>query len=144
MFIIKFSDQTILSKPSPTPYGNYYDDHASQWDRGIALKFKSRILAEIVALIVGGKVVDNTKIYRYEIGKYYLTNDGSVFFVDKCKNKTKGYETVCNEEGSHRYNRTTFGGDNGRTTGSKYTGKCLRYPPEEVDIDSGVHGSLNI
>ena len=63
----------------------------------------------------------------YEVGKTYLTIKGSHFTV-----VDDNGSCVCDSEGRHRYNRKDGGWDNGRTTGSKWTEDCLRYPPEDV------------
>tara|TARA_R100000541_G_C1897352_1_gene84012 strand:- start:56248 stop:56649 length:402 start_codon:yes stop_codon:yes gene_type:complete len=128
-YIIKFPDQTHLTKPEPCLYGNYLSDHKySQFDRSIAQQFTSLEDATIVADIVGGKVTTLETYEKFEEGKTYLTIGGDEFFVEAIVGNC-----VRNEKGSHRYNRQdSIGWCNGRTTGSKWTEKCLRYPPEAV------------
>ena len=127
--IIKFDDQTYLTKHDANSYGNYWTDHASQWDRTQAIRFKSKLKARIVLFLTGKKGLITTleTTLTYQVGKTYLTNDGGRFTVVEDKGVC-----VCNEKGNHRYNRKDGGWDNGRTTGSKWTKDCLRYPPEEV------------
>lgn len=128
IYIIKFADQTFLTKPERYLCGNFLSDHRySQFDRSMAVRFTSLEDAETVANIVGGVVntLETTEIY--EVGKTYLTIGGDEFTVVADKGTC-----VCDEKGHHRYNRKTGGWDNGRTTGSKWTENCLRYPPEEV------------
>ena len=127
-YIIKFEDQTYLTKPERHLYGNFLSDHHySQFDRTTAYQFSCEVQALSVASIVGGKVVTLETTDTYQVGKTYLTIKGEHFTV-------VGDTGSCihNEKGSHRYNRKGGGWDNGRTTGSKWTENCLRYPPEEV------------
>lgn len=133
MYFIKFNDNTWLTKPD-LPYANYYEkDINLKYENTLALPFSSKLKAKLVCLFLGNcKVVTKETPLRYELGKTYYTNSGGRFFVAETKNDIKGYETVCNEEGKHRYNRSTGGWDNGRTTGSSITGDCLEYPPREV------------
>lgn len=127
-YIIKFADQTFLTKPERYLYGNFLSDkHYSQFDRGMAIRFNNLEEAEIVANIVSGVVDTLETTLLYEVGKTYLTIKGDEFLVVADKGNC-----VCNEKGQHRYNRKDGGYDNGRTTGSKWTEDCLRYPPEEV------------
>jgi hypothetical protein len=128
MYQIKFEDQTWLTKPSNTPYGNYYKDHANKYCKRNAMVFKYKIHAILIYLLVRGhKVVARNTTLKYELGKTYKTLDGGSFTVAEVKENT-----VCNSQGHHRYNRKDGGWDNGRTTGSNYTSDCLRYPPEEI------------
>lgn len=129
-YIIKFPNQTYLTKPNTNPFSNYYVDHATPYDKQLALRFNYKVMALLVAKIVGGSVENTYKIERYELGRTYLTIAGDHFFVAQCKDSTEGYETVCNEECKHHYNRTTSSGCNGRGTGASRTLCSLRYPPE--------------
>lgn len=131
-YIVKFANQTFLTRPSAHPFSNYYSDYASPYDRSESYRFANKIVAQIVAYLVKGTVLDMGKPIRYEEGKTYLTIGGEPFTVTECKDELGGYETVCNAEGKHRYNRTKHAWDAGRITGSKWTKDCLRYPPEEV------------
>jgi len=133
MYFIKFNNNTWLTKPSK-PYANYYfGDSDLTYENTCALGFESKLKAKITAAILGGcKVVSKETPLRYKVGKTYYTNNGSTFTVVGEFTNLKGYETIYNEAGHHRYNRTTGGWDNGRTTGSKLTGDCLEYPPREV------------
>lgn len=127
MFIIKFPDQTFLTKPEAVLYANFLsNEHYSQFSRVDAIKFENENDANVVAKIVGGKVQSYYTTQHYEVGKTYLTIGGDHFTV-----VTKTENTVCDEIGRHRYSRT-YGIDNGRTTGSKWTRDCLRYPPEMI------------
>lgn len=78
-----------------------------------------------ILLVVLLTLLETTELY--EVGKTYLTIGGDEFTVVADKGTC-----VCNEHGSHRYNHKDGGWDNGRSTGSKWTENCLRYPPEEV------------
>lgn len=133
MYYIKFNDNTWLTKPD-LPYANYYSDGCNlKYDNTCAFVFESKIVAYLVARLLGKcKVVTKETPLRYEVGKTYYTNNGGKFFVVKSHDTLKGYETISNEKGQGRYNRSTNGWDNGRTTGSKLTGDCLEYPPREV------------
>ena len=127
-YIIKFEDQTYLTKPQPHLYGNFLSDHHySQFDRTMAYRFTDFDEASIVASIVGGVINTLETTQLYEAGKTYLTIGGDYFTVTG-----ESGSCVYDEKGSHRYNRKDGGWDNGRTTGSKWTKDCLRYPPEEV------------
>lgn len=129
-YVIKFDDQTYLTKPERYLYGNFLSDqHYSQFDRSMALRFNDVVDAEIVSNIVGGSVTTLETTELYEVGKTYLTIKGDKFTVVQDKGTC-----VCDANGSHRYNRKDGGWDNGRTTGSKWTENCLRYPPEEVKL----------
>jgi len=69
---------------------------------------------------------------RYKVGFIYKTKAGGNFYVVGEHVKHKGYETVYNQYGKGRYNRSTPNTDNGRTTGSAWTENCLAYPPQVV------------
>lgn len=131
-YIVKFANQTFLTKPDSHPFGNYYADYASPYDRIQAYRFKNKHKATLVARLVGGTVVDMHTPIRYEEGKTYLTIGGDAFAVAERKDSNVDYETVCDLDGKHRYNRSTNAWDAGRCTGSKWTKDALRYPPEEV------------
>jgi|TARA_A100001391_G_scaffold205421_2_gene206079 hypothetical protein len=136
-YIIKFDDQTHLTKPDAELYGNFLSDHKySQFDRSMAQQFSCELSAILVSKIVGGKVVTLDTNERYKLGKTYFTIGGQEAEVVGVHEERKGYETVVvqlsNGRQGGRYNRTNGGWDNGRTTGSKWTKDCLRYPPEEV------------
>jgi hypothetical protein len=128
-YIIKFEDETYLTKHSATPYGNYWEDHASQWDRVEALRFKSKLKAIIVLFLTGKKGLVTTleTTLTYQVGKTYMTIGGGHFTVVEDNGAC-----VCNEKGHHRYDRKDGGWDNGRTTGGRWTKDCLRYPPVEI------------
>ena len=132
-YIIKFADQTHLTKPESRLYANYQsDEHYSPYDRTMAYRFNSFEEANVVANLVGGVVTTLETTEKFEEGKTYLTIGGDEFFIDKVVG-----DCVRNVEGKHRYNRQDRDGwDNGRTTGSKWTKDCLRYPPEEVEKDT--------
>lgn len=136
-YIIKFEDQTFLTKPDRHLLGNYLSDHKySQFDRSMAQTFTDELDAIVVAELVGGEVTTLETNLRFELGKTYLTIGGEEAVVIDVREKYVGYETVVVElpDGHQggRYNRSNGGWDNGRTTGSKWTENCLRYPPEEV------------
>ncbi len=132
-YIIKFADETYLTKPDATPFANYYKDHANPWDRSIAKRFSSKAVAIIVKWLVGGDIVTTLETTEtYEMGKTYMTIGGGEFTVTEVKDSC-----VCDVNGHHRYNRKNLEGvgtgwDNGRTIGSPYTKDCLRYPPVEI------------
>lgn len=133
-YIIKFDDQTHLTKPEPSLYGNFLSDHKySQFDRSMAQTFTNKLSALIVACIVGGKVVTLETNLRFELGKTYLTIGGDEALIVDVHEQYTGCETVVvelpNGHQGGRYNRSDGGWDNGRTTGSKWTENCLRYPP---------------
>lgn len=71
-------------------------------------------------------------IERFKVGFIYKTKGGDNFRVVGEHTKLKGYETVYNQCGSNRYNRSTQNSDNGRSTGSEWTDNCLVYPPVVV------------
>lgn len=133
MYFIKFNDNTWLTKPS-RPYANYYwGDKDLTYDNTCAMCFDSKLKAKAVSWLLGNcKVVSKETPLRYEVGKTYYTNNGSTFTVTGETINLKGYETVYNADGKHRYNRSTGGWDNGRSPGSNLTGDCLEYPPREV------------
>lgn len=132
MYCIKFKDNTWLTKPD-MPYSNYYSDgNDLKYDNTNAAEFKNWVSAWLVSLIIGNcHVTTKDTPLRYELGKKYLTNNGGVFHVTAVHEKTKGYESVSDGKRG-RYNRSTGGWDNGRTTGSRRTGDCLVYPPKEI------------
>ncbi len=68
-------------------------------------------------------------IERFKVGFIYKTKGGGSFRVVGESTKYVGYETVHNQYGNHRYNRSIHNSDNGRTTGSEWTDNCLVYPP---------------
>lgn len=136
-YIIKFKDQTHLSKPEPKLLGNFLSDEKySPFDRTLAIRFECEVEARHVADIVHGNVVTLETSERFELGKTYLTIKGEEALVTEEYDKLKGYETIAvrlpSGKDGGRYNRSTGGWCNGRTTGSKWTEDCLRYPPEEV------------
>lgn len=69
---------------------------------------------------------------RFKVGLIYKTRCGGKFYVVGEHTKYKGYETVYNQYGKNRYNRSTENTDNGRTTGRDWTEDCLVYPPVVV------------
>ncbi len=69
---------------------------------------------------------------RFKVGFIYKTKSGGSFRVVGESTKYAGYETVHNQYGNYRYNRSTHNSDNGRTTGSGWTDNCLVYPPVVV------------
>lgn len=127
-YIIKFKDETYLTKPSATPYSNYYKDHATQYNRVEAFRFNSKLVAYIVKLLVGGSIVTTLETpLRYEVGKSYMTIGGDVFTVTE-----QVGDCIRNAEGYHCYNRLQENDwDGGRMTGSPHTKDSLRYPPVE-------------
>lgn len=132
MYYIKFKDNTWLTKPE-LPFANYYSDgNDLKYDNTNAMEFNNLLSAWLVSLILGNcHVTTKDTPLRYELDKKYLTNNGGVFRVTEVHENFKGYETVSDGK-SGRYNRTTGGWDNGRTTGSRLTGDCLVYPPQEI------------
>lgn len=132
MYCIKFKDNTWLTKPD-LPYANYYSEGKDlKYDNTNAMEFKNWVSAWLVSLILGNcHVVTKETPLRYHLGKSYVTNNGGVFLVTTVHENFKGYETISDGK-SGRYNRTTGGWDNGRTTGTILTGDCLVYPPQEI------------
>ncbi len=57
--------------------------------------------------------------YKFEIGKKYEMQNGDVFTVIK-RHGSKGYESVEDENGCNRYDRSTGGKDYGRVTGTNH------------------------
>lgn len=143
-YLIKFEDQTYLTKPDRHLIGNFLSSEMySQFDRTTAYSFENKLDAEKVSSVVGGTIVTLETTERFEEGKTYLTIKGEEATILECFNNTVGYETVKVQLPSGkiggRYNRSTGGWDNGRTTGSKWTEDCLRYPPEEVEKEPNLY-----
>lgn len=133
-YAIKFKSTNSYLKIPTSPYSNYYSDHASHYDTDSVVRLKCKLSAKLLAFFLGGDdaiVIDFDVPILYEEGKTYERINGKPFFVAKCKNELRGYETICDEFEKHRYNRSTGSRDNGRITGSKWTDDCLKYPPVE-------------
>lgn len=60
------------------------------------------------------------KKYQLKIGERYLTQGGvTIRLVKRCE-ENEGFETVVDEMGVHRYDRSQGGRDCGRVTGSPH------------------------
>jgi hypothetical protein len=57
---------------------------------------------------------------QLELGKTYTTQDSRRVTMMEVSAKYKGYETMADQYGHHRYNRSTQDSDNGRSTGTDH------------------------
>lgn len=63
--------------------------------------------------------------FLFEVGKTYLTQEGKSVKVIARHDMIRGYETVVDETGCHRYDRSTGNKlDSGRVTGTAHDYSC--------------------
>jgi hypothetical protein len=71
--------------------------------------------------IINGEYTGPRKVGPFFIGNWYETRGGSFVQIVGAKTVLKGYETVYDQHGHHRYARSIGSGeDNGRCTGCKW------------------------
>lgn len=80
-------------------------------------------------------------VFQIEVGRTYELQDGStVLIIGRAKN-LRGYETVYDEHGHHRYDRSTHDSDTGRCTGTAHDyshPRNLKRPIVPVDVKPDI------
>ena len=76
--------------------------------------------------------------FLFEVGETYLTQEGKAVKVVARHAKYRGYETVVDADGCHRYDRSTGDKrDSGRVTGTPHDYSC---PKNFIRENSQAHG----
>jgi len=64
--------------------------------------------------------------FSFLVGKTYVTQGGEIIQIVARSMETKGYETVIDQNGVHRYDRSDSKSDAGRVTGTAHDYSDLR------------------